>query len=376
MLKTLLFAALGIVLVVGAIVYTKFDQFGAMGEAAEHMVQPPETVTIMTVDDAQWEQVIPATATVSAVQGVTVSAKVNGQVVQIGFQSGAVANKGDILVQLDTASEDAQLASAEAAAALARADFERVRQLGNRSLVSRDSVERAEAQLKEATAQVGNVRASIDKKTVSAPFSGRLGLRLINLGQVLREGDSIVSLQTLDPIHVDFSVPQQRIRQLKPGMTVRVTTDAAPGETFAGEIIALNPEVDPVTRNVRVRALVANPQEALYAGMFAKVEVVLSGTQRVLPIVETAVLYAPYGDSVFVVEKHQDEKSGKTMQVLRQQFVQLGRAHGDYVDVIDGLNAGEAVVTSGVFKLSSGMQVVIDNKLAPKAELEPHPTES
>ena len=259
---------------------------------------------------------------------------------------------------------------------MARADFERVRQLGNRNLASRDAIDRAEAQLKESVAQVGNVRALIAKKTVSGPFTGRLGLRLINLGQVLREGDAIVSLQTLDPIHVDFSVPQQRIWQLNPGMTVRVTTDAAPGETFTGEVIAVNPEVDPVTRNVRVRALVANPDEALYAGMFAKVEVVLPDTQRVLPVVETAVLYAPYGDSVFVVEKHRNEKSGETVQVLRQQFVQLGRARGDYVDVTDGLKAGETVVTSGEFKLRSGMQVVVDNALAPKAELEPHPAES
>ncbi len=376
MLKTLLFAALGVVLVVGSIVYAKFDQFEAMGEAAEHMVQPSETVTIMTVNAAQWEQVIPATATVSAVQGVTVSAEVNGQVVKIAFDSGDVTKKGTMLVQLDTASEDAQLASAEAAAALARTDFERVRQLGDRNLASRDSVDRAEAQLKEATAQVRNVRASIAKKTVSAPFSGCLGLRMINPGQVVREGDAIVSLQTLDPIHVDFSVPQQRIRQLKPGMTVRVTTDAAPGETFTGEIVALNPEVDPATRNVRVRALVANPKEALYAGMFVKVEAVLSETQRVLPVVETAVLYAPYGDSVFVVEDQKDKKNGKTVQVLRQQFVQLGRARGDYVDVVDGLEAGETVVTSGVFKLRSGMHVAVDNKLAPKAELEPRPDES
>lgn len=376
MLKKLLFAAVGVAIVVGAIVYIKFGQFSAMGEAAENMVAPPETVTTMSVDEAQWEQLIPATATVSAVQGVTVSAEVGGRVVGIAFESGAITEKGDMLVQLDTASENAQLASAEAAAALARADFERVRQLGNRNLASRDAIDRAEAQLKESVAQVGNVRALIAKKTVSGPFTGRLGLRLINLGQVLREGDAIVSLQTLDPIHVDFSVPQQRIRQLNPGMTVRVTTDAAPGETFTGEVIAVNPEVDPVTRNVRVRALVANPDEALYAGMFAKVEVVLPDTQRVLPVVETAVLYAPYGDSVFVVEKHRNEKSGETVQVLRQQFVQLGRARGDYVDVTDGLKAGETVVTSGVFKLRSGMQVVVDNALAPKAELEPHPAES
>ncbi len=376
MLKKLFFAAIGVAIVVGAIVYTKFGQFGTMGEASRNMVQPPETVTAMTLDKGAWEQTIAATATVTAVQGVTVSAEVGGRVVRIAFESGAVVEKGNMLVKLDTASEDAQLASAEAAAALAKADFERVRQLGERDLASKDAVDRAKAQFKETVAQVGNIRALTAKKAVRAPFAGRLGLRLINLGQILREGDPIVSLQTLDPIYVDFSVPQQQVLRLNPGMAMRVTTDAAPKDIFSGEVIAVNPEVDPVTRNVRVRALVVNPEEKLRPGMFAHVEVVLPDRQTVLPIVETAVLYAPYGDSVFVIEKHQDEKLGKSEQRLRQQFVRLGRARGDFVDVVDGLEAGEVVVTSGVFKLRSGMKVVVDNTLAPKAELDPRPPES
>ncbi|MGC3873961.1 efflux RND transporter periplasmic adaptor subunit [Halomonas sp. GXIMD04776] len=376
MLKKLLFAAIGVAIVVGALVYAKFGQFGAMGEAAKNMVQPPETVTAMTVDKATWEQAIAATATVSAVQGVTVSAEANGRVERIAFESGAVVEKGDMLVQLDTASENAQLASAEATAALARADVTRARELGKKNMVSREAVDSAEAKFKETAAQVDNMRALIAKKTVRAPFAGHLGLRLVNLGQILREGDPIVSLQTLDPIHVDFSVPQQQILQLKPGMSVRVTTDAAPGDIFSGEVIAVNPEVDPVTRNVRVRALVVNPEEKLRSGMFAQVEVLQPDRQSVLPVVATAVLYAPFGDSVFVVEKHQDEKTGESEQLLRQQFVQLGRARGDFVDVVDGLKAGETVVTSGVFKLRSGMQVVVDNTLAPNASLDPHPPES
>ncbi len=373
MLKKMTLTAVGLAIVAGAIAYAKLGQFTAMSEAAENMVVPPETVTAMTVTDAQWEQVITVTATVSAVQGVTVSAEVGGRVTQIAFASGAPVAAGDVLLQLDTASEEAQLASAEATAALAKADLVRVRKLGKRDLASEDAVDRAEAQVKETIGQVGVIRALIAKKTVRAPFAGRLGLRLVNLGQILREGDPIVTLQTQGPVHVDFSVPQRQIGRLRQGMKVRATADAAPGDTFHGQIIAVNPEVDPVTRNVRVRALVGNPENQLHAGMFANVEVVLPDKQPVLPIAATAVFYAPYGDSVFVVEKHTDDQSGESEQVLRQQFVQLGTARGDFVDVTDGVKAGETVVTSGLFKLRTGMKVVIDNTLAPKPKLEPRP---
>lgn len=376
MWKKILLTLIGLALVVGAIVYAKLGQFAAMGEAASAMVMPPETVTASPVAEAQWEQIISATATVSAVQGVTVSAEVGGRVTRIAFESGAEVKAGDVLLELDTSSEEAQLASAEAAAVLARADLARVRKLGKRELASEDAVDRAEAQVKETVAQVGVIRALIAKKTVRAPFAGRLGLRLVNLGQILSEGDAIVPLQTLDPMHVDFSVPQRQIGRLRPGMQVRVSADAAPDETFRGQVIAVNPEVDTVTRNVRVRAQVANPGEQLHAGMFAKVEVVLPDLQRVLPVAATAILYAPFGDSVFVVDTKTDEQSGATEQVLRQQFVRLGRARGDFVDVIDGLKAGETVVTSGVFKLRGGGKVVIDNALAPEPKLDPRPGEA
>jgi len=376
MLKKVILTAIGVAVVVGAIVSAKLAQFTAMGKATENMVLPPETVTATTLVDTEWEQAIPATATVSAVQGVTVSADVAGRVTRISFKSGAAVDAGEVLVDLDTASEVAQLASAKAAAALAKADLARVRQLGRRELASKDAVDRAEAQFKETVAQVGVIRALTAKKTVLAPFAGRLGLRLVNLGQVLSEGDPIVALQTLDPVHVDFSVPQRQLAHLRQGMTVRVEADAAPGETFRGQIIAVSPEVDPSTRNVRVRALVANPGEKLRSGMFANVEAVLPDTQSVLPIPATAVLYAPYGDSVFVIESRAKGPSGEIEQVLRQQFVRLGRTRGDFVDVTDGLKAGETVVTSGVFKLRTGMEVVVDNTLAPEAKLEPHPGES
>jgi membrane fusion protein (multidrug efflux system) len=251
-----------------------------------------------------------------------------------------------------------------------------VRKLGKRDLASDDAVDRAEALLKETVAQVGVIQAQIAKKTVRAPFAGQLGLRLVNLGQILSDGDPIVPLQTLDPVHVDFSVPQQHLGRLAVGMLVRTRVDGDADAALNGRILAINPQVDPVTRNVRVRALVANPAQKLRPGMFAQVEVVQPELRTVLPIAATAVLYAPFGDSVFVVEEDADAQSGETQRVLRQQFVQLGESRGDFVDVTEGLKAGETVVTSGVFKLRAGTQVVIDNTLAPQPQLSPRPNDS
>ena len=256
MLKKIFLTGIGVAIVVGAIVSAKLGQFTAMGEMAANMVLPPETVTASTLSREQWEQVISATATVSAVQGVTVGAEAGGRVSEILFESGATVSRGDVLLRLDTASEDAQLAAAAAAADLARSELARLRKLGERDLASEDVVDRAAAEAKETVAQVGVIRAQIARKTVRAPFSGRLGLRQVNLGQILQEGDPIVTLQTADPVHVDFSVPQQQIMHLQKGMLTRVTSDTAPGETFEGHIIAVSPEVDEATRNVRVRALV------------------------------------------------------------------------------------------------------------------------
>lgn len=376
MLKKILFAAVAVSLLVGAIIFIKLGQFTAMGEAAQNMVLPPETVTAMSVESEQWEQKIVATATVTAVQGVEVSAEIGGRVKRIAFESGSVVNKGDVLIQLDTASEDAQLASAEATAALAKASLARVKKLNKQNLTSQDALETAEAKVKETVAQANNVRALIAKKTIQAPFSGRLGLRQVNLGQILSEGDAIVSLQTLDPIYVDFSVPQKELARLVPDLEVQVTVDAAPGHTFIGKIIATNPDVDLATRSVRVRAKVANPDEVLRPGMFAKATVIMPEKKTVLPVVVTAIAYATFGNSVFVIDEHTNEQTGETEKVLRQQFVRLGQARGDFIDVIDGLKPGETIVTSGVFKLRSGMKVIIDNTLAPEPSINPQPSNS
>jgi len=376
MLKKILIAGIAVTLLVGAIVSVKLGQFGTMEEAASKMMFPPETVTASTVSDDQWEQFIPATASVTAVQGVLVSAEAGGRVTKITFDSGDSVIEGQVLVQLDTGSENAQLASNKASAAQARADLKRVRSLIAKNLVSEDAVDQATTHVKETEAQVEVIKASLDKKTIRAPFTGRLGIRQVNQGQILSIGDPIVALQMLSRVYVDFSVPQQKMLQIAQDMKVRVKSDATPDDVFNGEITAVNLEVDPVTRNVQVRAVVENPDEKLRTGMFVNVELILPDTQKVLPIPATAVLYAPFGNSVFVIDEKKNEETGETQKVLRQQFVILGQARGDYVDVTDGLKNGETVVTSGVFKLRSGSQVVIDNALAPKPSLEPDPKDS
>jgi len=376
MLKKMIIAGIAVTLLVGVLVSVKLGQFGAMEDAASKMAYPPETVTASTASENQWEQFIPATASVSAVQGVLVSAEAGGRVTKIKFDSGDSVIEGQVLVLLDTGSENAQLASNKASAAQARADLKRVRTLSDKNLVSEDAVDQATTHVKESEAQVEVINASLDKKTIRAPFTGRLGIRQVNQGQILSIGDPIVALQMLNRVYVDFSIPQQKMLQISRDMKVRVKSDASPDDVFNGEITAVNLEVDPLTRNVQVRAVVENPDEKLRTGMFVNVELILPGTQKVLPIPATAVLYAPFGNSVFVIDEKKIEETGETQKVLRQQFVILGQARGDYVDVTDGLKNGETVVTSGVFKLRSGSQVVIDNTLAPKASLEPNPKDS
>jgi membrane fusion protein (multidrug efflux system) len=359
--------------VAGPLVVVRALQIKAMIAAGQHMVMPPETVTAAEVTSQQWENSITATGTVTPVQGVTIAAEVGGKVAKIAFEPGASVKAGDLLVQLDTSTEQAQLRAAEASAALAEANLKRARELRESNTNSAAELDAADAQAKQAAAQVDSIRAVIAKKTVRAPFAGRLGLRTINLGQILHDNDAITTLQTLDPIYVNFSVPQQELERLQTGMPVRLTTDAASGETFNGKVTALNSEVDPATRNVRIQATIDNSEEKLRAGMFANVEVVLPNKSEVLAIPATSVLYAPYGDSVFVIEEKKDEKTGQMQKVLRQQFVRLGAARGDFVAVTEGLKPGQSVVTSGVFKLRAGMPVVIDNKLAPNAQLAPKP---
>ncbi|MES9990858.1 MAG: efflux RND transporter periplasmic adaptor subunit [Candidatus Thiodiazotropha sp.] len=371
MLKKLVFTLLGLAILIGVPTLIKLKQFETMGSA--EMQMPPETVTSDQVRSMQWPNKVSSTGSLVAVQGVTVSAELGGKIEAIAFESGDRVEAGELLVRIDVSAEVAQLRSAEAAAKLARINLDRNRDLRANKTVSQADLDSAEANYKQATAQVDNVRATIEKKTIRAPFAGQLGIRQVNLGQIVDQGSPIVTLQTVDPIYVDFSLPQKRYSILKPGTEVRISTDAAPDELFSGKIIAVNPEIDQMTRSVRVRATMANKGELLRPGMFANVEVLLPDKQKVLAIPATAVLYAPYGDTVFVIDEAEDEKSGDKQLILRQQVIRLGGTKGDFVAVETGLKEGESVVTSGVFKLRPKMAVVVDNALAPEAETEPTP---
>ncbi len=377
MFKKLVLSTLGLLILLAGLWSVKFaprfGQFSVMAAVGASMVPPPEVVTAAPARSEVWETTLTATGSIVTVQGVTLGAEMAGKVGKIEFESGAFVKAGELLVQLDTSTEEAQLRAAEASAALAKANLNRSTDLFEKQAVSKSDIDLVDAQYKQAVAQADNIRAVIAKKTIRAPFAGRLGIRLVNLGQILHEGDPIASLQTLDPIYVNFSLPQQQLAAVAADSVVRVTTDAAPGQSFAGKITAINPDLDAVTRSVRIQATLPNPAEKLHPGMFANVEVVLPQRENVLVIPATCVLYAPYGDSVFVIDEKKNEHSGQMEKILRQQFIRIGGSRGDFVTIASGLKPDETVVTSGVFKLRPGMAVMVDNKLAPNAQLSPKP---
>ena len=368
-----IFALVGVFLVIAGI---KALQIFTMISAGKKMVPPPTTVTSADVKKGDWQPMLTAVGSISPVQGAMISAELAGTVAEINFQSGALVKKGDVLLKLDVSAEEAQMRSAEADAALAKNDLERARGLAERKVISTAEFDAVQSRYTQKTAAVENMQSAIDKKKIHAPFDGIAGIRAVNPGHMVKVGDPLVSLQGLDRVFVDFSLPQQQLADVKPDLPVRVTTDAIPDREFEGKLTAVNSSIDPTTRNVSLQATLENQDHALRAGMFARVKVLLPQKNPTLFIPSTAVSYAPYGNSVFVIEKKTDDKTKKENLILRQQFIRTGETRGDFVAVTDGLKADEQIVSTGVFKLRNGMDVVIDNKLAPKAELAPKPADS
>lgn len=337
---------------------------------------PATTVTSAPVKEEDWAPKLSAVGSLSAVQGAVVSTELAGTVSEIKFENGAEAKKGDVLVKLDVSQEEALLRSAEAEAELARADLERTRGLATQKVVSKAELDAAESKFRRLNAVVDQMRSNIAKKTIVAPFDGQLGIRQVNVGQMISAGQQVIALTALDPVYVDFALPEQYLSKLTQGLEVTVHADAIPGREFKGKLTAINSMVDNLTRNISLQAKLANRDHALRPGMFAKVDVTLPETKKTIVIPGSAVSYAPYGDSVFVIEKQRDPKSGQEAMVLRQQFVRVGEARGDFVSITQGLKAGEMVVGTGVFKLRNGMAVTINNDLAPKPELNPKPADT
>jgi membrane fusion protein, multidrug efflux system len=376
MKKKIFLAFLGLLILVGGISGIKTLQITKMIDQGKKMVLPPEVVTVAAAQKSAWESTLNSVGSLVAVQGVTVAAEMAGKVVHISFEPGAKVNAGDILVKQDTTTEEAQLRSAEAQVVLAQSNYNRIEQLLARNAISRSEFDNVDAQLKANKAQADAIRTTIAKKTIRSPFPGRLGIRLVNLGEILKEGTPIVSLQTLNPIFANFQLPQHQLGRIKTDYRVRVTSDALPGEALEGKITAINPQVDSATRNISVQATLDNTKEQLRPGMFVTVQVVLPAENEVLAIPTTSVLYAPYSDSVFVIETKKDEKSGQEGKVVRQQFVRLGEKRGDFIAVVSGLKEGDTVVTTGVFKLRNGQAVVVDNRIVPEFKLAPKPEDS
>jgi len=366
----------GLLALVILLVGIKGLQISKMMAAAKAMTPPPQAVSSAEVREENWAPVLSAIGSVSAVQGAIIAAELGGVVSDIKFENGGVAKKGDVIMKLDASQEEALLRSAEAEAELARTDLERAQGLAAQKVVSKAELDAAESKFRRLTAIVDQMRSNIRKKTLVAPFDGHVGIRQVNVGQMINPGQQVVALTSLDPVYVDFALPQQHLAQLSQGLEVRVTTDALPGRVFPGKLTAVNSMVDTVTRNVSVQATLENADHVLRPGMFAKAEVVLPEKSSALVIPGSAVSYAPFGDSVFVIEKKKDEKTGKETQVIRQQFVRIGEARGDFVSVTEGLKGGETVVSTGVFKLRNGMAVTINNDLAPKPQINPTPVDS
>lgn len=370
MLRKFLWAGLGLglaLLIAAGLVVAKAGQFNAMAQAGANMQMPPTKVNAVEVQQTLWHNRLLAVGSVVAVQGAQLRVEAEGRVERIAFEAGAQVQAGAPLLYLDDDLEQAQLKEAQAAAALAQITEKRARELIHSRNISQGELDQAKANVQQTQAQVAYIQALIDKKTLRAPFAGHLGIRQVSLGQFLDKGSAVVSLQSLDPVYVEFSLPQRYLAQLAEGLAVGVSSDAFPGQPFEGKVSSLNPNVDPATRNLRVQATLANPQGLLRPGMYVTVSLTEAQSQEVLIIPITAVQPGAYGDSVFVVERAEGKDS------VRQQPVTLGEKRGDFVVVTKGLAAGQQVVSTGVFKLFPGMAVEVDNSLAPDFQLEPQP---
>lgn len=367
----MLVVALSVVAALGVFKYQQIRT--AMAEGASFQ-PPPEAVTTVVVGEERWDATLEAIGTAVAVQGVVVSADLPGIVERIAFESGSTVNRGEVLVKLDSRQEQAQLKAALAELELTRLQLDRMKGLRAKGVTSQAELDSAAAAFEQAEGRVGEIRATIDRKTIRAPFSGLLGIRQVNLGQYLNGGDPVVPLQSLSPIYVQFSVPQQRAARLPVGTSVTVTAGGLEG-AVQGQVTAVDSVVDASTRNVLLQATFENSNAELRPGMFVEVEAVLGKGQAMVPIPASSISYAPYGNSVFIVEDLEGP-DGSTYKGVRQQFVELGPTRGDQVAVTKGVEAGAEVVTSGIFKLRNGAAVFVNNEVQPSNDPTPRPENS
>jgi membrane fusion protein (multidrug efflux system) len=370
-----LIVILGLVVLIGALVAIKGSQIGmliGMGEAMKKAGPPPEVVATTVAEKQIWENTLSAVASVVTAKGVAVSNDAPGMVSRIRFESGNSVKQGDILVELDTSVERAQLASLRAKHDLAEISVRRSTALASSGAVAQSQVDADSSQFKSLTADVNALAAQISRKTVRAPFTGKLGLRQVNLGQYLAPGTTVTTLEADKAIFIDFALPQQDLPKLHVGMTVRALQTGSPTPIAEGTISAIDPTVDPMTRTIKVRASLPLTEDKLRPGMFVRVDVVLPEKNEVVAVPQTAIVHASYGDSVFVGEQ-KPGPDGKPRKVAQQQFVKLGTTRGDFVAVVDGVKVDQEVVTAGAFKLRNGIPLKVNNQGGPVPSLNPRP---
>jgi membrane fusion protein (multidrug efflux system) len=358
----------------GFVKFTQIQGFVKMAKSGA-FEPPPTAVTTDVAKKSEWQPTLESVGTAAAVNGVTVSTDLAGIVRQIAFESGNKVRAGDLLVRLDTTQEEAQLHQQEAQRDFASITLRRDKDLLGKHAISQSDHDNAEASFRQIQASVDQFNALIARKTLRAPFDGVAGIRQVNLGQYLKEGDPIVALQAFDPIYVNFSLPEQDLSKLAVGQPVLLRVDSFENRSFTGKITAINSMVDLATRNIQIQATFANPEWLLRPGMFAKVSVVMTDKQNVVAIPATAIHYAPYGNSVFIVSEMKDQQ-GKEYRGVKEQFIKLGQSRGDMIAVVSGLKPGEEVVTSGVFRLKNGARVTINNQIKPGTDLAPNPADS
>jgi membrane fusion protein (multidrug efflux system) len=370
MAKRLIITLVGLAAIIGGLGFVKYRQVEVAIAQGASFQMPPTAVTTVVAQRETWPSTLTVIGTAAAVEGVTVSADLPGTIDKIHFESGQPVHEGDILVELDTRQERAQLANLEAQRDLAGINYGRAEELVKAGVISHSDYDNANAQQKATEAQVGDIKAAIARKTIHAPFTGLLGIRQVSLGQYLAAGQAIVSLQSVDPIYVNFGVPQQNATSMRPGRVVRVTNSELPGIALTGRITALDSVVNEETRNIQVQATLANKGNKLRPGMFVQVEMPLGQPRSVVPLPASAINYAPYGDSVFIVSEMKDPK-GNTYRGVRQQVVKIEGSRGDQVAITSGLNPGDEVVSSGVFKLRNGASVQVNNTVKPENNQSP-----
>jgi membrane fusion protein, multidrug efflux system len=336
---------------------------------------PPQTVSTIVAATQSWQSQLKAIGSLRAVRGADLSAQIGGIVSAIHFESGADVAAGALLVELSAADDQAKLDSLKAQAELARITFERDQRQLQAQAVSKQVVDTDDQTLKSDLAQVAEQQATLDYKTIRAPFAGRIGIRQVDVGQYLAPGTTVVTLQALDPIYVDFTLPQQALAQISVGLKVAVQVDTFPGQIFPGTIAAINSKVDTTTRNVQIRASIANPDHRLLPGMFATVAIDTGAPQNYITLPQTAVAYDPYGSTVYLVDDKGKDASGQELLVARQVFITTGDTRGDQVAILKGVNSGDTVVTAGQIKLRNGSPLKINNTVQPTDDPNPHPAD-